>query len=467
MRGRLALTLALTLLASSASAQADLPALEQGLASDDTSARAAAIAGYDALGPADVPAMRERMDRLLRPVIEADEVTRIVTAFRHAVGSRRADDLVDVAPGIGTVLETAHDRPTVRLAAAILLERAAERIDTVESLALVPELMRFGGDGMRLEGRRITMRLDARLAATVIRSVGHPDREARLWATWSAERFGTADPGRFVRTLEPDLVPDVLRAYAAAHVMGAVSIASSYVGAESRALREGARDALTAYGQSSIWVARQAYRLHTGEDASRDWSWRRTLDELFAVLDRARSAIAEPHLARAEQALVAGDRAAAREALDAALAAMPSPEDERAGAIALRLAEADLAAGDAETARRALARATRLPLSEHAADRRDALALFLRADAMLAHGTLDADVYRAAASTDPTCERCVAAAAALVERPTTEGGARGTLPLWLAAAAFLVVSVLLWPASSPARPDTETTPAGDASLSDA
>src|SRR6185436_15467831 len=81
------------LIAAPASAQTDLAALEQGLASDDARTRAAAIAGYDALTESDVPAMRERIDRLRRPALETDEITRIVTSFRHAVGSRRADDL--------------------------------------------------------------------------------------------------------------------------------------------------------------------------------------------------------------------------------------------------------------------------------------------------------------------------------------------------------------------------------------
>jgi hypothetical protein len=398
-------------------------------------------------------------------VLEADEVTRIVTSFRHAVGSRRADDLVDVAPGIPIVLETVHDRPTVRLAAAILIERAAERIDGTDALMLVPELMRFGGDGMRLEGRRITMRLDARLAAVAIRSASHGDREARLWATWTAERFGTAEAGRFVATLEPELVPDVLRAYAAAHVMNGVSVAISFVAAESRATREAAREALVEYGQSSIWVARQAYRLRAGEDASRDWGWRRTLDELFTRIDRERDAVAEPHLARLEAAIASNDRVAAHAALDAALDAMPSPTDERAGGLALRLAELELDAGDAAAAHRSLARAERLPLAEHARDRRDALALLLRADAMLASGTLDADLYRAAAVADPTCERCSTTASPLIEPTSADGTPRGALPIWLAAAAFLIVAVLLWPSEAPA-PAAEA-PASDASLSDA
>lgn len=457
-------------MAGSALAQTDLAALEQGLASDDARVRAAAIAGYDALTSSDVSAMRERMERLRRPVIEPDEASRIVTAFRHAVGSRRADDLVDVAPGIPIVLEASRDRPTVRIAAAILIERAAERIDGLDALSLVPELMRFGGEGMRLEGRRITMRLDARLAAVAIRSVSHPDREARLWATWSAERFGTAEAGLFVGTLEPELVPDVLRAYAAAHVMNAVSVAISFVDSDRRAIREAAREALVDYGQSSIWVARQSYRLQTGEDADRDWGWRRTLDALFAALDHARSAVAEPHLARAEAALASGDRAAAHEAIDAALAAIPAPTEVRAGELALRLAEADLDAGDAAGARLALARAQRLPLGEHAQDRRDALALFLRADAMLASGTLDADLYRRAATLDPSCERCTSSAAPLVEPTSAEpAGARGSLPLWLAAGAFLLVALLLWPSERKDAPTPASEPSepGDASLHDA
>ena len=466
-RGVVALALLLVLssaLPGQASAQTDFVALERALASDVARERAAAIAGYDALTASDVDAMSERMDQLRRPAIDTDEVTRIVSAFRHAVGSRRADDLVDIAPGIAIVLENEHERPTVRVAEAILIERAGERIDTRDSLALVPALMRFGGEGMRLEGRRITMRLDARLAATAIACVSSGDHETRLWATWTAERFGTAEPGRFVRTLDPELVPDMLRAYAGAHVMSAVSIAASFVDSDHRALRDAAREALTTYGQSSIWVARQTYRQHASEDASRDYGWRRTLDELFAILDHERDAIAEPYLARAETALEAGDRAAARVALDAALAAIPMATTTRAGAIALRLAELDLEAGDASAARHSLSRAQRLPSSEHDADRRDALALLLRADAMLAHGTLDADLYRRAATLDPTCERCVSTAETLAP-PLAVASARSTLPLWLAALAFLVVSVLLWPTATKDEPP-EAAPA-DASLGDA
>ena len=71
-------------------------------------------------------------------------------------------------------------------AAMAKVEKVLHAIDGIEALSLVPELMRFGGDGMRLEGRRITMRLDARLAAVAIRALSHGDREARTWATWSA-----------------------------------------------------------------------------------------------------------------------------------------------------------------------------------------------------------------------------------------------------------------------------------------
>jgi hypothetical protein len=448
--------------AGHAHAQDGLAALETGLASDVASERRAAIAGYDALSAADVPAMRERLDALRRPVIATDEVNRIVTALRHAVGSRRADDLVDIAPGAPTLLDTERTRPVVRLVAALLIERAAERIDTTESLALVPELLRFGGDAMRLEGRRITMRLDARLSAAVITSLSHGDREVRVWAEWSAERLGTGEPGRYVAELEPALVPDVLRAYARARIMGGVPVAISFVAAERRGLREAAREALTTYGQSSIWVAREAYRLRTGEDASRDWGWRRTLDELFSVIDAARQQAAEPALARAEQALASHDRAAAHAALDEALRALPSPSDPRAGGIALDLVEQDLDANDRAGAALALARAERLPIDPSRVARRTALRAYLTAGDHLEAGVLDADAFRAAASADPTCERCVRDAAPLIEPGPETASGRGTLPIWLAAAAFLALAVLLLPetrGSSSAPPPSSAPPA--------
>jgi hypothetical protein len=442
-----------------------LAALEAGLASDVASERDAALTAYGSLGAADVPDMLARLHELGRRRSDPLEITRVLAAFRHAVGSRRADDAVDLGPGVALTLQADREAITVRVGAAVLLERAGERIATTESLACVPELTRWDGDGMRLEGRRIAMRVGPRLAPVVIEARSHEDRETRQWAEWAAARLGLDEPGRFVAGLEAELVPDVLRAFARAHVMSAVPVAISFVDAPRSSTRAAAREALNLYGQNSIWVARDAYRVRTGETADLQWGWRRTLDALFSVIDAAQEERVTADLAAANEAIARGDRVAAATSLDAVLRGVPGPSTTAVGSASLRLAELDLGAEDLDAARAHLGIAVRLPVASADEPRRDALRILLDADERLAGGVLDAGAYARAVEADPTCVRC----AELHERFAETSGAAGAgapWKLWVAAAAFLLLAVLLWP-SAPSRVVPSESPAegADATLS--
>jgi hypothetical protein len=349
--------------------------------------------------------------------------------------------------------------------AAILLERAAERIGTTESLTSVVELAGWGGDGMRLEARRIAMRVGPRLAPVVIAARSHDEREVRQWAEWAAARVGLDEPGRFVAGLDGELVPDVLVALARAHVMSAVPVAVSFVDAPRSSTRAAAREALTIYGQNSIWVARDAYRIRTGEPADLDWGWQRTLDALFAAIDAAHEQRVEADLARATAALDSGDRDAARASLEAALALVPDPTTTLVGDGMRRLAELDLDAGDLQAARTDLRTAERLPISPTEEPRRRALSILVGAEDRLGSGVLDTDAYGRARAADPTCEQC-----AELQSHFEEGEAGAAGPpwrLWLAAAAFLALSLLLWPARRPTQPTLGPTEAAEADSPDA
>ena len=134
---------------------------------------------------------------------------------------------------------------------------------------------------MRLEARRIAVRLGARLAPVVIGARSHDEREeARQWAEWAAARLALDEPC-FVAGLEVHLIPDVLLALAQGHVLSAVPVAVSFVDAPRSSTRAAAREALATVLTDrfdSLWVARDAFGFRTGELADLDWGWRRTLE---------------------------------------------------------------------------------------------------------------------------------------------------------------------------------------------
>jgi hypothetical protein len=438
---------ALLLVSNLATAQSELAALEAGLASDDAAERTAALDAYASLDASDIPHVVARLRVLRGRAADPLEVTRVLAAFRHAVGSRRADDVVDLGPGVGPTLAATRDPLTVRMAAAVLLERAAERIATIEALSCIAELVAWGGDGMRLEGRRIAMRVGPRLAPAIIDARSHDARETRRWAEWAGTQLGLEEPGRFVAGLDPALVPDVLRAYARAHVLSAVPVAASFVDTPRSSTRAAAREALVIYGQNSIWVAREAYRIRAGEPADVAWGWRRTLDALYALVDRAEDARVTADLSRATAALSSGDRETTWTSLSATLERVPDPSSDVVGSALVGLAELDLAQNDLASARAHAAIAARLPMADTDASRLRGLRLLLDAEARTAAGVIDTDAYARATTSDPTCEPCAERGAAFVDRDLAPRASPWRL--WAAAAAFLLLAVLLWPARRP------------------
>ncbi len=421
-----------------------------------------ALEAYAALGAADLPAIRARL-RELRRAADPLASTRALDAFRHAVGSRRADDVVDVAPGVALVLAQERGRQTVGAAAGILLERVGERLSTTESLGCVTELAAWGGDGMRQEAQRIAVRMGPRLAPVVIAARSSDERAARRWAEWAGGRLGLGEPGRFLAGLDDELVPDVLLALASARVMTAVPVVISFIDAPRSSTRAAAREALTMYGQNSIWVARDTYRIRTGEPADPEWGWRHTLDALFSVIDNARDEVVEADLARATAALGSGDRGSAWESLERALRHAPEPSGTTAGAAMLRLAELDLEVDDLAAAQAHVQVAERLELSPEDAPRRLALAELIAAERRLEAGVLDSDAYGRASEADPTCERCMELHARFEEAGTTTGPTPWRL--WLATAAFLALGLLLWPTrrSAAIEPESRAEPTADVS----
>jgi hypothetical protein len=440
----LALALSLALSPWPAAAQApSIEAEEARLAAPDPAEREAAVVALRTLPASAAEAIGQRLRALARRPIPEDRAETILHAFRRATGSRRADDVVDVADGVAAVLATSRDEPTRQIAALVLLTRALEGHGTPASLAIALEAFRVPGDAFVVEGRRFTARVGPRAAGTVLRSLGHPDPRVREWARWSMQHLGLDAPGSFVRAASPSVLADVLRAFGQARLMDAMPILASLVDAPQRIVREAAFEGLAAYGSNAIWTLREAYRLHADEDAELSWGAERTLEALREAVERNRLAAAEEALAEAEARLAEGDAARAAELADVVLLSRPELGSAEVARIYLAAGEASLAARDARTAARHLARAERLArLGGDAAllRRAEGLVTYVEAETRLAAGTLDVDAYARAAAAVPDDPRLAAIAASYAE---PEAPPDRSLPLALAALLFLAGAILL------------------------
>lgn len=448
-RARLCAVVAGLLAVASAPAAAQGPEtladLSSALRGDDDAARAQAIEALGHLPPAALADIEARLATLSRRALDGEASTTVLTELRRATGSRRADDVVDVTGGVGAVLAVRRDPPATHVAEALLLARSAERIGTPDALRLVPEALRYPGDGFVMEGRRLTLRLGPAIAATVLRVMGHGDVHVREWARWSSRRLGLEAPGTFVRELPPSLLGDVLRAYGEARIMAAMPIVGSYVAAEQRSVREAALDGLRAFGRNAIWVVREQYRLRSGESADEAWSWERTLDELAQVLEEARAETAHRALAGAAARAAEDDVDGALAALEPLLLRTPDLAGEEAALLLGELGAARLEAGRTGEADELFARALLVAPTAAGADAWRARLGFAAAERALAAGVLDVDAYARAAALDPTCEACVSTAEHYAAAST--GGPRDRTMLYAAAALLSVLAALAlaWP----------------------
>ncbi|UJR85983.1 Hypothetical protein I5071_80640 [Sandaracinus amylolyticus] len=445
----------------------EIATLVRALGSDDAGERRRAYETLGALPPEALPAIRARLTTLRRARPLPEDAVALLTAFRRATGSRRADDLVDVADGIPAVLGERRDRDVLRMAEPLLLMRSLERVATTDALTLIPEVLRLDRDAWTMDGRRSVLRLGDRAAAAIIRARAHEDVAGREWARWSGRELSLDDPGRLVQRLAPTDLADVLRAWGATRSIDAMSVVASFVDDPRRLVRDAARDALREYGQNGVWQAREQFRLRLGEDANAAWSWSRTLDVLYERLDAARLARVADLAVAADGALDRGEARAATEALEALLARAPDAGSHEVAVLFARAGEAWMATDERARARSAYERAVRIaPSDEHRA-RWEARLSFVEAEDALARGVLDLEAYRRAASGDPTCTRCAEVLAGLEAQAqpvmtSADETERRRGALGIAAALFAVLGAwLLIARSAPVVASEEREPVED------
>ncbi len=377
------------------------------LRSDDAAKRRTAYERLSHLPPSALPAIAERIERTRRQIVPAQDGREALRAFRHAVGSRRADDMVDIAPGILPVLEERRSREVGRTAERLLLLRSLEAIGTVEAQRRIADIFSLTNEMWRWEQRRVVHRMGVRLLPGLILARAHRDRGVRLWARGHIERLGMKDPANALRIEDPELLAQVIDAYAEVKDLDTMPLILSYVGHEDRRIREAARAAFESFGRNGIWQLREGIRKQLGRRPDTRWGWRRTMRELFEGLDERRMAPYAARLEEAQGALREGEAGRAKELLDALLRDAPSPP--RPLEVAAAYAELASALEDPRLLRRACWLA---PDAPSAGAWRARLALF-EAEADRARGVLDTRAYRDALEHDPS-ERTRALASAVL-----------------------------------------------------
>jgi len=365
--------------------------------------RETAFRALSELNAESVAGIEQRLGALRERRPAPDAATAALVAFRHAVGSRRADDGVDIAQGVLSVLAQRRDAATLAMAEPLLYLRALERIATREAGLLIAEILLLDERGVwDHELKLARARVGLTLLPALIELRSHADSRVRNWALAGVQALGMDDPQLATEQRDPHLAAQVVLAYSRPLDFGAMPVVVRLVGAEKQQVRAAARAATARFGKNAIWQLRELYEELTGQAASKGWDAERTARELYAVLDRPAIEEAETLLAQGMAHFVAGELDAMKRLYDRLLAQFPDFEGRAKMAPGYAtLGRNQLERDQLEAARAAFSRALRLaPEASDAAGLRAQVA-FIEAELSLVSGVVDLDGYDRALQTLP------------------------------------------------------------------
>jgi hypothetical protein len=221
----------------------------------------------------------------------------------------------------------AHARPSAKayadLVAVIGMSRMLSQIGSVEAArAVIGVYVRFG-EFLRIHTQRELARLGDKAVPALLEARRHPAEKIARFATRQLDALGRAVPGEAVRVSDHQVLADVLRAYGRTRDPDAARIVVSFANSERAVVREGARQAISLFGEVAMWQLKDTYETVVGKKPARDWSWERTARELFAEFDRGRSAAVMRSFDEGRAARAKGDLEAMRRAFDSVVAQNP------------------------------------------------------------------------------------------------------------------------------------------------
>ena len=440
----------------------DLEHWGRDLRSEEPAVREEAFQAFLRLGEEALPAIRARIESY-QPPGSSDEAYRVLSAFRHAVGSRRADDDVDVIPGILSVLAEDRSEATATLAEQRLLVRALADLGTPQAGRLMADLFATDAEAWRWEAKRAVFRMGPTALPILLEARQHPNPRVRRWGRWGLRHLGLHDPGVAVQQGDAALLAATLRAYGALREMDAVAVVASFVTDDRRQVRAAARAAIDSYGQNAVWQLRRAYRNETGERSDPSLGWRETANALYAAFDRKHLEAVRADLDSGLAAQAADDLDAMEERFERALRSAPDMPSKRrmAEGFAMLGRRASLASEWAD-ALRYYTRALRLAPSSHEARRWRAEALFARAQQWRRVGVTDSVAYGRVLSLSPDHAGAIAMLESMADDRGREPGSIG-IGIGILLTIFLLIGLGFRWFGMAARPSDEeiTTPNGD------
>ncbi len=331
------------------------------------------------------------------------------------------------------------DRSWVNVTRVVALSRMLERIGTVEAVRGLIDVYARYGEFLRVDTQLALTRLGERAVPALIETRRHQAEKIANWAGRELDALGKGIPSEAVQTTDHQVLADVLRAYGRIRDPDAARIIVSFAGTERSQVREAARQAIALMGETGNWQLRDAYENVVGKRAQRDWSWERTARELFAELDRLRTAEVTDLFDAGQKAQAEGDLERMRAAFDQVLAKSPLYErrDEMIGGYweyGRRFADDRRPA-----AIDALRRAERLAEGTPHQAKIASLRLTLEAQERLAAGTADRALLRRALELDADNARARKLSAQFEQPDPGDGGAGQR---YIAALTIGIVSVL-------------------------
>jgi hypothetical protein len=383
---------------------AELGRLVAQLGSEVPEQRRAAARALAELRDESLPAVAERLTELKRRRPDPDSAKEALAAVRRAAGSRRADDTLDIAPGVLELLAEPSQRNarTLAMAEPLLLLRSLERLDSPEAGRLFASILLLDPEGVWDHELRLAReRVGLRLLPALIELRSHEDARVRGLAQAGVRALGMEDPKVALALSDANLAAKVARAYTEPLEFAALPVLVRLVGADKEALRDAARAAVQRFGKNAIWLLRELYAEVAGKPAPKGWDAERTASEVYGLLDRDRLSRTGALLQTGMSHFVAGRLPAMKAAYDELLAREPRfAERSKLAPGYVALGQHHLQRDELPQARAAFARALWLaPGAEDEKTVRAQLA-FVDAELALSRGVADLHGYRQALELD-------------------------------------------------------------------
>lgn len=434
-----------------------LDALLVRLTSEQLEAREAASRELQELKPRQVAAIVHRLSQLAEGA-DGQAMSRLLAelqdkALKHLRSSKERPEAVEPPAPLDLVRE---DNPQIKAAGGdkasahahlvqvLALSRMLAQVGTIEATRALIGVYEQFGEFMRVPVQRELMSLGDRAVPALIEARVHPVEKIASFARQRLDALGRAVPSEAVQIPNPSTLADVLRAYGRIKDPDARRMLVSFANSDRAMIREAAREAIVLLGEVGIWQIRESYEETTGKRPPRDWSWEHLTRELFAELDRMRSATVMKLYEEGVVARARGDIEGMRRAFDLVLAR--DPRFERAEELSkayLEYATAILPK-QPRAAEEALARALRLSRKSEQKRSIESLLLTVQASHELERGVVDRSVLTRALDLDPKNVRARQLLEELTEEAPASVGDRaqrlalGTLALCALAALFVL-----------------------------